>query len=120
MNRRIGRFVESVTLVERDNFLADLSNRWRFGMTVPEAVRREQSLFNRISVDLVFRSPQVCQLEHKGDFMLTRLFETLKERYLDGSSSRLTLLSGATARTVARPPPRRPSTSQGTIQRSPR
>jgi dGTPase len=102
MNRRIGRFVEGVTLVERDNFLADLSNRWRFGMIVGEEVRREQQLFNRISVDLVFRSPQVCQLEHKGGFMLTRLFETLKGRYLDGDGSRLTLLSADFEREIAR------------------
>jgi dGTPase len=93
MNRRIGRFVESVRLEERQNFLADLSNRWRFGMIVPAEVRREQQLFNRIAVDLVFRSPQVCQLEHKGGFMLSRLWETLAARYLDGHGPRLTLLS---------------------------
>ncbi len=102
MNRRIGRFVESAKLVERENFLADLSNRWRFGMTMGAEERREQKLFNRIAVDLVFRSPQVCQLEHKGDFMLTRLFETLKERYLDGSGSRLTLLSADFEQEIAR------------------
>ena len=102
MNRRIGRFVESVRLVERENFLADLSNRWRFGITVDPGVRQEQLLFNRIAVDLVFRSPQVCQLEHKGDFMLTRLFETLQARYLDGNGSKLTLLSADFEREIAR------------------
>ena len=102
MNRRIGHFVESVRLVERENFLADLSNRWRFGMVIDPAVRREQALFNRIAVDLVFRSPQVCQLEHKGDFMLTRLFKTLQARYLDGNGSRLSLLSAGFEREIAR------------------
>jgi len=57
MNRRIGRFVEAVRLVERENFLSDLSNRWRFGITIDPAVQREQRLFNRLAVDLVFCSP---------------------------------------------------------------
>jgi len=102
MNRRIGRFVESVRLQERETFLADLSNRWRFGIAVDEDTRREQQLFARISVDLVFRSPQVCQLEHKGAFMLTRLFETLCANYLDNAAPRLTLLSSDFAREIAR------------------
>ena len=96
MNRRIGRFVESVRLVERENFLADLSNRWRFGIAAAEEARCEQRLFARLATDLVFRSPQVCQLEHKGGFMLTRLFETLSAHYLqDGGPplSHLHLLS---------------------------
>jgi dGTPase len=103
MNRRIGRFVESVRLVERENFLADLSNRWRFGITIPAEVRREQQLFAQLSVDLVFRSPQVCQLEHKGAFMLTRLFETLCEHYLDPRRTRrLALLSVDFEREIGR------------------
>lgn len=102
MNRRIGRFVEGVRLVERENFLSDLSNRWRLGIEVDADVRREQSLFNRIAVDLVFRSPQVCQLEHKGDFMLTRLWDTLAARYLTGEQSRLALLSADFEREIAR------------------
>jgi dGTPase len=103
MNRRIGRFVESVRLVERDTFLADLSNRWRFGITVDEDARREQQLFNRIAVDLVFRSPQVCQLEHKGDFMLTRLWGALQDHYLGGGRPRLALLSPDFEQEIARP-----------------
>jgi dGTPase len=102
MNRRIGRFVESVRLVERDTFLADLSNRWRLGITVDPDARREQRLFARLSVDLVFRSPQVCQLEHKGAFMLRRLFDTLSGNYLDRGAPRLTLLSADFADEIAR------------------
>jgi dGTPase len=92
MNRRIGRFVESVRLVERESFLADLSNRWRLGMTIAAEARREQELFSRLATDLVFRSPQVCQLEHKGGFMLTRLFETLSAHYLKADCSTVSQL----------------------------
>ncbi|MBD3219759.1 dNTP triphosphohydrolase [bacterium] len=102
MNRRIGRFVESVRLVERDTHLSDLSHRWRFGIVVDEDVRREQRLLNRIAVDLVFRSPQVCQLEHKGDFMLTRLWTALEDHYLGGGTPHLALLSPDFEREIAR------------------
>ncbi|MEZ4388221.1 MAG: dNTP triphosphohydrolase [Candidatus Krumholzibacteriia bacterium] len=103
MNRRIGRFVEGVRLVERENFLSDLSHRWRFGIEVADTVRLEQKLFNRIAVDLVFRSPQVCQLEHKGDFMLTRLWTTLVDHYLPHGKPRLALLSPDFEREIGRP-----------------
>lgn len=102
MNRRIGRFVENVRLVERDNFMSDLSNRWRFGMEIDPEARREQALFNRIAVDLVFRSPQVCQLEHKGDFMLNRLWETLQAHYLPTGRPKLALLSPDFEREIGR------------------
>ncbi|HOX24837.1 MAG TPA: dNTP triphosphohydrolase [Candidatus Krumholzibacteria bacterium] len=102
LNRRIGRMVEAVTLVERENFLADLSNRWRFGIAVAPDARREQAFYNRIAIDLVFRSPQICQLEHKGGFMLTRLFETLAANYLATGSPRQPLLSADFEREIAR------------------
>jgi dGTPase len=103
MNRRIGRLVESVRLIERENFLADLSNRWRLGIAVADDARREQQLFSRIATDLVFRSPQVCQLEHKGGFMLTRLFATLSEHYLQESGPHLNLLSAEFEAEIRRP-----------------
>ncbi len=93
MNRKIGAFVEACQLVERDNFMSDVTNRYRFGVELDPQFVREQKLYAQLAVDLVFRSPQVCQLEHKGNHMLTRLFEALEENYLRDEKPRLTLLS---------------------------
>ncbi len=93
MNRKIGTFVKACHLHERDTFMNDLTNRYRFGITLDDACVQEQKLYARLAVDLVFRSPQVCQLEHKGDHMLSRLFHALKENYLSGGKPRLALLS---------------------------
>ena len=82
MNRRIGTFVEACTLVERVNFMSDQTNRYRFGVVIDPAVVREQKLYARLARNLVFRSPQVCQLEHKGGWMLERIFNALAENYL--------------------------------------
>jgi len=94
MNRKIGTFVEACQLVKRDNFMSDRTNRYRFGVELDPVCVKDQNLYARLAVDLVFRSPQVCQLEHKGDHMLTRLFGALEENYLSGGKPRLALLSG--------------------------
>ncbi len=94
MNRKIGTFVEACQLVERDNFMSDLTNRYRFGIHIDPEVIKEQKLYARVAVNLVFRSPQVCQLEHKGHIMLGRLFQALADNYLVDGPPKLVLLSG--------------------------
>ncbi|MBE0565295.1 MAG: dNTP triphosphohydrolase [Krumholzibacteria bacterium] len=93
MNRKIGAFVEACRLVERETFMNDLSNRYRFAIAIDPAVVREQKLYARLAREVVFQSPQVCQLEHKGGFMLERIFTALKDNYLEAGSPRLALLS---------------------------
>ncbi len=93
MNRKIGAFVEACSLVERENFMSDRTNRYKFGIAIEPDTVREQQLYARLAVDLVFQSPQVCQLEHKGGFMLERLFAALQENYLQAGPARYALLS---------------------------
>ncbi|MBU8869366.1 MAG: dNTP triphosphohydrolase [Gemmatimonadales bacterium] len=99
MNRKIGSFVEAVSLVERSNFMSEKTNRYRFGIVVDPEVQAEQMLYATLARNLVFRSPQICQLEYKGGYMLQRLFQALTENYL-GRNCRhqgqpeLALLSG--------------------------
>jgi len=82
MNRKIGVFVESCTLIERENFMSGVTNRYRYGITLAPEVVAEQQLYARLAVGLVFRSPQVCQLEYKGGHMLERLYKALSTHYL--------------------------------------
>ena len=94
MNRRIGSFVEACRLVERENFMSDLTNRYRFGVELDPEIVREQKLYARLAREVVFRSPQVCQLEHKGGFMIERIFAALEANYMNGGRPPLILLSG--------------------------
>ena len=94
MNRKIGTFVEACRLEERDTFMNDLTNRYRFALVIDPAVVKEQKLYARLAVDLVFRSPQVAQLELKGHTMLERLFNALKDNYMTDKARPLSLLSG--------------------------
>ncbi len=83
VGKRIGTYIQATSLVMDTNFLSGTSNRYRFRLEVGAAVRAESELFKRLAFDGVFLAPQLKQLEHKGNYMLRRLCETLMRRYVD-------------------------------------
>jgi len=48
-----------------------------------DEVRKESEVFKRLAFSVVFLSPELKQLEYKGNYMLGRLWEVLKTRYVD-------------------------------------
>jgi len=86
VGRRIGHFVKAAHLVEEVNFLSTVSNRYRFRIEIDEDIRGESGIYKRLAFEVVFLSPQLKQLEHKGSFMLRRLWNLLHERYVEGRS----------------------------------
>ena len=80
--KRIGRYIRAARLVDEVNFLSGESNRYRYRLEVDEEVLRECRLFKRLSFDVVFLSPELKQLEHKGSHMLRRMWEVLSQRYV--------------------------------------
>ena len=84
--KRIGDYIRSATLVEDANFLSGETNRYRYRLVVDPAVRAESEAFKRLAYEVVFLSPQLKQLEHKGSFMLRRLWEVLQTRYVQGEA----------------------------------
>ena len=49
-------------------------------------------MFKKLSLDLVFLSPQLHQLEKKGDYLLKRIFDTFAENYIGREKFELNLL----------------------------
>ena len=47
-------------------------------------MEKESELYKTIAFEMVFRSPQLQQLDHKADYILTRLFEVYWENYVGG------------------------------------
>ena len=43
-------------------------------------------IFKRLAYEVVFLSPELKQLEYKGNHMLDRLWDVLKTRYIDAQS----------------------------------
>lgn len=81
---RIGTYIKAASLVERTNFMSAESNRYRFGVATTEEVRAESALFKKLAFEVVFLSPELKQLEHKGSYILRKLWELLEARYVRG------------------------------------
>ncbi len=82
VGKRIGRYIQATKLVPEDHFLSHLSQRYRYRLSIDEEVKAECSLFKKLAFDVVFRSPQLKQLEHKGSRMLHELWRVLEQHYI--------------------------------------
>jgi dGTPase len=88
-SKKIGVFIQSCSLVERDLPLAKQTNRYRLGLQIDPAVRREADFYKKLSQDLVFDHSQLHQLRRKARVILQSLFNAFAESYLDGTGLRL-------------------------------
>ena len=79
---RIGRYIRSTALKADVNFLSGSTNRYRFRLAIDPAVKAESKLFKTLAFEMVFLSPQLKQLEHKGNHLLHRLWDLLEKRYV--------------------------------------
>jgi dGTPase len=80
---RIGAFITACRLRERKNFMAGVTNRYRYEVVVaPEALR--QSLFYKaLANDIIFESPQLQQMEHKARKVLFDLWDSCWRNYVE-------------------------------------
>lgn len=84
--KRIGRYIQSARLSEDSNCMSAMTNRYRYALHVDEEISRESEVFKKLAFEVVFLSPELKQLEHKGNYMLERLWGVLKKRYIDGGT----------------------------------
>jgi dGTPase len=89
---KIGEFIEACNLKEQTNFMSDLTNRYHYLLTIKPEIAKECELYKRLSLEVVFNSPQLKQLVFKGHFMLRRIFNAFMENYLDTQNPKLRLL----------------------------
>ena len=82
--KRIGKYIQAASLREEVNFMSATSNRYRYVVDVDEEICLESALFKRLAYEVVFLSPELKQLEHKGNYILERLWEVFKARYIEG------------------------------------
>jgi dGTPase len=86
VGKRIGKYIQSVTLVSATNLLSGTSHRYALDLVIEPGVRAESELFKSLAYEVVFLSPQLKQLEHKGSYMLRRLWEVMEKRYVLGET----------------------------------
>lgn len=92
MSAKIGKYITACTLRETENPMSARTNRYRYELVIDPAARTESKLFKRMALDLVFLSPQLNQVEKKGDFMLRRIFESFRENYINKERFEMHLL----------------------------
>jgi len=97
---KIGHFIQACSLSEWKNFMSGRTNRYCFRLEIDQAIQREAELYKNISIDLVFRSPQLHQMEHKGGYILKKIFNAFEENYLGKENSKINLLPRDTEQSV--------------------
>ncbi|MGD1031888.1 MAG: dGTP triphosphohydrolase [Opitutaceae bacterium] len=81
-SQKIGGFIKACRLRERDNFLAAITNRYRFELVVAPAAEREALFFKKMANDIIFESPQLQQMEHKARRVLFDLWDSCWRNYV--------------------------------------
>ena len=79
----IGTFIHACKIVERKTFMDDLTNRYKSSLEVEKNSINKIRMYKKIAVDLVFRSPQLHQMEFKGNNMIKKMFEVFSDNYID-------------------------------------
>jgi dGTPase len=82
-SQKIGRFITACRLRERDGFMADLTNRYRYQLVVGDDVGREALFYKKMANDIIFESPQLQQMEHKARKILFSLWESAWSHYVE-------------------------------------
>ncbi len=92
LNRQIGDCIRATRLEPAENFLSPFSQRHSWSLEVAPEMKAVSKLNKRIALDLVFKTPQLQQLDFKADFILTRMFEVMRNCYIEENQSSLHLM----------------------------
>ncbi len=82
IGKKIGAFIAGASIEEREGFLSGATARHRYRVRIAPDVEKQCGLYKRLSLDLVFKSQQLQQLDRKSDFILTRLFDVFADQYI--------------------------------------
>lgn len=79
---QIGSFIRSCKLKKRKTFMDKYTNRYKYELEIPQDILERAKLYKKISVDLVFRSSALHQIEFKGNSMIENIFNLLEKNYV--------------------------------------
>lgn len=102
---QIGEFISACSLEERDTFLNDVTNRYRYKINIRPEIIEKVNLYKRISVELVFKTAQLHQIEFKGNNILEKIFNVLISNYIE-EGAKVRLLPDFTDRLLRATPDR--------------
>lgn len=91
LGRSIGEHIRACHLEERGNFLSASTRRYHFGLVVDPDIAARARVNKRIAKELVFDTPQLQQLDFKAASVIERLFNALKDHYIEPAPGRRSL-----------------------------
>lgn len=83
---RIGKYIQAASLVPDANFLSGMTKRHAWRVAVAPEIRAESEIFKKLAFEVVFLSPQLKQLEHKGNHMLAGMWRAFEKRYVSAGA----------------------------------
>ncbi len=105
MGRKVGDFITAVKLAEvPHNLMSAKTARYRHELIINPVTVAESKLYKKISLDLVFRAPQLQQLDHKAHRVLGELFNIFTDNYLGKGKRQLRLLPAEAASAIEAAP----------------
>lgn len=78
---QIGKFIQGCSLTPIDTVMGQSSARYRYKLEKQPEIVVTNKLYRKIAPALVFKTPQVQQLEYKGERILECLFKLFQEEY---------------------------------------
>ncbi|MEM9158179.1 MAG: dGTP triphosphohydrolase [Verrucomicrobiota bacterium] len=84
--RKIGDFISACQLVETENEMTPLSNRYKYRLKIDGEVKSQAKFYKKVAVDLIFRSLPLQQTEYKGDRILEAIFKSIEESHLSDNA----------------------------------
>jgi len=100
LGKRIGNHIKATSLSPKNPASTPLSsetNRYAYDLTIDPDIQADCKIFKRLAYEVVFQSASLKQLEHKGHYLLTRLWETLSPIITDPNHEPIKLLPPKTA-----------------------
>ena len=62
----VGTFIQGCQIKERETFLDKYTNRYKYILYIDNAIKDKLALFKKLSVDIVFQTPHLHQMEYKS------------------------------------------------------
>ncbi len=99
---KIGDMINACSIEPVQNFMSDRTRRYAYSLKIDPAAQLEAKLYSRLSRELVFRSPQIYQLEFKAEQMLKKMYAAFREHYMTDQPPRMSLLPYDTEQMILR------------------
>ncbi len=111
-SRKIGNCIRACRLEPWENAMSARSQRYAWRLVIDDDVQREVAFHKRMAFDIIFTSPQLFQMEHKGRAILESLFSAFIDNYLPGRPHPVRVLPAVVAKLIEAEP-----TEAGKIRR---